>query len=502
MNSCLTKLTFIVAALLLLTACTTTRPTPSLTPSPTGTIDVTDTPTILPTGTPLPTATIDVTATPSPYINNSPTPFVSLTPTPKPTPSPSPTPYDLVVPGAIYAQATGSNGDGSKAHPYTNLQQAIDSLSPGNTLYLRGGTYNMASALNVTKISGWPGSPIVVSGYPGEKAILDYTNVFIPNEWGFNAFWVRTNYWHLKNFTIQNVPSVYRKPPQTSTYQVTALLLDNTRGCVTENLTVCHVQGGGISIVWHATENLIKNCDVYDCHDLYSPAVFGTGGNANCITVLGTDYNTTNRLEGCRVWNASDDGFDLWGSVGEVIMVDCWAFYSGFDYKTRRALGNGQGFKLGKNTDNQVGPPRQLIRCVSAFNLVNGFDDNGSVSEFKFVNCLAYENGSAGFHLNSSNQGTFFNCASTDNGYLRRPTIEVGNSWQIPYILSSDDFVSVDYKLALAPRNPDGSLPVNNFLRPKKDSPIVNVGSKKPPEGIELAPYKGKAPDLGPFEVA
>jgi len=46
----------------------------------------------------------------------------------------------------------------------------------------------------------------------------------------------------------------------------------------------------------------------------------------------------------------------------------------------------------------------------------------------------------------------------------------------------------------MAPRQPDGSLPQNDFLRLRKNSKLINKGTEA---GF---PYKGKAPDLGAFE--
>lgn len=413
--------------------------------------------------------------------------------------TPSPTQGATISAKTVYVAPVVENGDGSKDHPYQSLQLALMDLMPGDTLYLRGGTYYMMDPIAIQGTDGTKEKPIRVMGYPGEKAVLSFVGVQIPNDWFYSAISVKSNYWVFKDFDIENVPSKYRRPPEQSTYQVTALSFDNCRGCVAENLTVSHIQGGGIVVGFKATENLIQNCDVFDCHDLYSPEAFGPGGNANCITVIGTEVGTTNRLVGCRVWYASDDGFDLWGSAGEVIFEDCAAYFSGFDYETKERLGNGQGFKLGKG---EKGPPRKLIRCIAAFNKNNGFDDNGTQSQCLFENCIAYGNGDAGFAVGRAESVTFYNCALYGYNSIHRPSTQEGNSWQIPnLVVDAGSFESVDFTLAIAPRNADFSLPQNAFLRPKKDSGLINAGSTRVPVGLTLPTYKGKAPDIGPFEV-
>ena len=60
--------------------------------------------------------------------------------------------------------------------------------------------------------------------------------------------------------------------------------------------------------------------------------------------------------------------------------------------------------------------------------------------------------------------------------------------------VSEKDFKSLDESLLIAAREPDGSLPQNDFLRLTKRSKLVNKGTEA---GF---PYKGKAPDLGAFE--
>ncbi len=60
--------------------------------------------------------------------------------------------------------------DGSEAHPWRTMQHAIEQLRPGQTLYLRGGTYFEHVYCSLL---GTAEKPITISGYPGEVAILD-----------------------------------------------------------------------------------------------------------------------------------------------------------------------------------------------------------------------------------------------------------------------------------------------------------------------------------------
>src|SRR5712672_1135500 len=61
-------------------------------------------------------------------------------------------------------------GDGSRAKPWKTIEAAVEHLRPGDTLYLRGGTYfeNVTLAL-----AGTEKAPITIRSVPGELAIID-----------------------------------------------------------------------------------------------------------------------------------------------------------------------------------------------------------------------------------------------------------------------------------------------------------------------------------------
>jgi len=59
---------------------------------------------------------------------------------------------------------------GTPAQPWKSLRHALRQLHPGDTLYLRGGTYY--ECVSLTR-SGTEHAPITIAGYPGELAIID-----------------------------------------------------------------------------------------------------------------------------------------------------------------------------------------------------------------------------------------------------------------------------------------------------------------------------------------
>lgn len=76
---------------------------------------------------------------------------------------------------AYYVSPSGSDSNpGTLAQPWQHINYAVSRLSPGDTLYVRGGTYSEKVTINV---SGSAGSPITVQNYNGETPIISGSGV-------------------------------------------------------------------------------------------------------------------------------------------------------------------------------------------------------------------------------------------------------------------------------------------------------------------------------------
>ncbi|HTI05340.1 MAG TPA: Ig-like domain-containing protein [Gemmatimonadales bacterium] len=78
--------------------------------------------------------------------------------------------------GRFVSPAGSSSGDGTMAKPWdlaTALSGAGGKILPGDTVWLRGGTYNGSFT---SSLRGTAAAPIVVRQYPGERATLDGTS--------------------------------------------------------------------------------------------------------------------------------------------------------------------------------------------------------------------------------------------------------------------------------------------------------------------------------------
>lgn len=147
------------------------EPPPTATPLATATPTPTSTPV---PATPLPTP-VPVVVTPAPAPPSAPAPVV--TPAPVATPAPTAPPATgagPMVPGGrvLFLSPSGSDGAaGTATAPWRTLSAAASRLRPGDTLYVRGGTF-VGQGMQWT-VSGTAAAPIWVKAYPGERPVFD-----------------------------------------------------------------------------------------------------------------------------------------------------------------------------------------------------------------------------------------------------------------------------------------------------------------------------------------
>ncbi len=74
-----------------------------------------------------------------------------------------------------YVSSDGNDSNpGSLQASFKTIQKALDTTKPGDTVYIRGGTYKEKLTVNT---SGTTGNPITIQNYQNERAIIDGTGV-------------------------------------------------------------------------------------------------------------------------------------------------------------------------------------------------------------------------------------------------------------------------------------------------------------------------------------
>jgi len=297
---------------------------------------------------------------------------------------------------------------GSMEHPFATLRRAQEAARPGDTVWLRGGTYTQreeqiarrnkiwASVILLDR-SGEPGRPIRYAAYGGERVIFDFSAVRPP---GFrvSAFHTTGSWLHLEGFEITGV-------------QVT--LTGHTQSICVENAG-SH----------NRFERLVMR-DGYDCINAHEPVVFEA----------------------------------------------CWAFWNGFGPGfEKRADGN--GFKAGGygSTPAERLPrpiPRHAVRRCFAFgNKAAGFYANHHPGGCDWIGNTACRNAKDFSLLGrlADNRTDVPGCGhllvsnATCRGRMNLVNIAT-NRCTLTENRFGEAWPRLDERLLTAPRAPDGSLP-------------------------------------------
>ena len=393
------------------------------------------------------------------------------------------------------ASGGGDDAPGTQALPFASLARAQQSAGPGDTVFVRGGTYAFTSSTEADGVvldkSGQSGKPITYAAYAGEHPIFDFSGMTALLR--ITGLRVTGSWLHIKGLEITGVPQ------RITTANESWGIYNTGSNNVYEMLNLHHNAGPGL-FIGKGSNNLVLNCDSHHNYDPLSKA--GAGENADGFGCHGSGAG--NVFRGCRAWWNTDDGYDFISALGVCVVEHSWAFYNGYMPDTFDAVGNGNGFKAGGYGSNPVpaDPPRHTVRfCLAFQNLAAGFYANHHPIGGDWFNNTAYKNardfdmlvlepGGNPNHKLRNNLGfgsktTLANWTGSDDDF---------NAWTLGVDVSASDFESVDVADAVAPRAADGSLPVVAFMKLRADSDLIDKG-----EDIGFA-YNDAAPDLGAFE--
>lgn len=401
-----------------------------------------------------------------------------------------------------YVSPTGSDasGNGSIGSPWFTLNKAWSSVTAGDIVYMRGGTYYYTSAQNLTGKSGNSSNYINVWNYSGENPIIDGSKISdyeILNT-GNSA------YLYLKGIRITNLPQP--NPISTSNGYYGLRVNPYTTFSKFELIETDHIGGWGVVIFDYCNDLLFLNCDSHHNADPYTETYAGPHGtNYGGADGFESGYaNTTNiTFRGCRAWWNSDDGWDFRQAAGTFIIDNCWSFWNGNIPGTFTSAGDGEGFKLGSSffAPDQTAI-RRIVRNSMSFENQAGAE---AVNEDYYVgvqiyNSVFYKN-TVGFNIQRPGASTTIlrNNISYNNAqgnYLDSWVSHDHNSWDIGKTVTDADFLSVSSVGADGPRQADGSLPNLNFMHLKSGSSLIDAGINV---GLTFA---GSAPDIGAYETS
>jgi hypothetical protein len=384
-----------------------------------------------------------------------------------------------------YVATDGDDANpGTITQPFKTIARAISEVMPGDTIYVRGGTYALTSTITISAAqSGTESRLITLTAFKDEIPILDFSGQ--PN--GAKGISLRANYWHIRGLQIKGAGD-------------NGMEINFGSNNIIERCAFYENRDSGLQLSNGSANNRIINCDSYFSAD--PPDYADADGFAPKLTVGSGNY-----FYGCRAWRNVDDGWDGYMRGANDVtttLENCWTWDNGYlkDGTDPGPQANGNGFKMGggdNSNSEQLMHHFILKNCLAFGNKVKGFDQNNNVGSMTLLNCTGYNNREANYRiqrpLNPGQTLTLKNCVSiTGAVQLGNFAIQEKNSWMSPFVVTAEDFLSLDPALAAAPRQTDGSLPKIDFMHLSSASDLIDAG-------VDLGmPFKGKAPDLGAFE--
>ncbi len=378
----------------------------------------------------------------------------------------------------VSTSAGNDSNPGTLASPYKTISKGLSRVTSGGLVYVRGGTYALSSKLSLSGTSASATNTIRLWAYPGEIPVIDSTGN------SSDGVGISGRYYHLKGVVVMLAGHNGINISGNSNIVENCTVHDNGN-------TGLHITGGTDGTTF-PSYNLILNCDAYRNYD---PPI---GGNADGFSAK-WDLGPGNVFRGCRAWENSDDGWDLWMGTASVLIENCWAFRHGINYWGSPSFdGNGNGFKLG---GNYIGTPHRLSHSVAFGNAANGVDQNNNISGQTLDQNTCWANSARNFSMNHGTNTTphivrnNLSIAGASGDSFTSGTLATNNSWQVlSPAANTGDVLSADQSVAVAPRQADGSLPVWPFLRPVPGGRLID-------KGVNIGePFNGAAPDLGAFE--
>jgi hypothetical protein len=108
---------------------------------------------------------------------------------------------------SYYVAPTGGSdsNNGSLGAPFATFAKAISTAVAGDTIYARGGTYNLSTTISIgSSKNGTAANPYSLLAYPGETPIFDFRGQpYSASNSGMKGISLNGSYWRIKGLTIQ-----------------------------------------------------------------------------------------------------------------------------------------------------------------------------------------------------------------------------------------------------------------------------------------------------------
>ncbi len=410
-------------------------------------------------------------------------------------------------------------GIGTEESPMT-INNAIDNLKLGQTIFLKAGTYKFSTSRITLQRNGNVNAYLKMVAYNGGYVKFDFSGQTFSEEVSLNerGIQIEGNYWYLNGIHVYGSAD-------------NGIFISGNYNIV-ENCVLEANRDTGLQIsrrnstlknfnAW-PHNNLVLNCTSFNNYSIYNEA----SGFASKLTC-----GNNNTFDGCISYNNSSNGFDLYtavsyGAIGRVIILNCVAFENGKLLNSSTYTdGDGNGFKLG---GENIKGNHYVNNCVSFNNASHGFTDNSNPGTITISNCTSYNNSlkannksnidfnrngdslnyfSGILSINTSKQANdkyagkaeyslFYNAkyyyVSTLSDLNEKTGNKGGGFSEITPANIINEFASIDAPTGInynhnALRNSDGTINLGDFLKLKSTSILNSMGPNNKYVGANLS---------------
>ncbi|SFK82180.1 S-layer homology domain-containing protein [Paenibacillus sp. 1_12] len=275
----------------------------------------------------------------------------------------------------LYVSPTGTTTATGTINDPMDLATAIRYVLPGETIFMRGGTYTPSATINIGKeYSGVKDKIKTLTAYNGEKVLIDGQGKLS------NVLQLNGDYWRINGIQITKATSGGMRVSGDN--NIVEQMLFNFNGD-----TGLQISGSGTDPDFWPKNNLILNSESHDNRDISDENADGFAAK------LGVGVG--NVFRGNIAHHNIDDGWDLYNRTNEgpnmpITLEGNIAYSNGKLSNGYNKDGNaGNGFKIG----GEGLPVPHIVKNNIAFdNNMDGFTDNFNPGKFVIENNTSFNN--------------------------------------------------------------------------------------------------------------
>jgi fibronectin type 3 domain-containing protein len=382
--------------------------------------------------------------------------------------------------GDIFVAPNGTDSNPGTMSAPTTLTAAITRVQAGQTIQMRGGTYNFSATITIARgNNGTSSQPKRIFAFGSERPILNFSaQTFDSANRGLqlNGF-----FWQFRGLEVTGAGD-------------NGIFIGGNNNTI-ERCVTHHNRDSGLQLGRHSSSapqsewpanNLILNCDSFDNFD---PDNGEDADGFACKLTTGPG----NVFRGCIAHNNIDDGWDLFtktdtGPISPVTIENCVSYNNGnLSTGGTTTDSDGNGFKLG---GDGIAVNHIIRRSIAFGNKKHGITFNSNPGSITVTNNTSFDNGEENIKFDTGTH-VFTNNLSfqgTNSDHTTGTDVSSTNCWwkngvsvnAKGLLVSSADFVSLTPNVT---RNADGTINLGNFLRLAPGSDLINAGT---PSGTDI----------------